>query len=114
MEMCLGTPLYMAPELVKEEKYTERVDVWSLGCIVYQLLSGFTPFQATNLGNLNHKILNQKVQFNEIEWTLVSKNAKNFIRKCLDKDQNTRPSIKQLLDHPWMSYVDEKDQVSAK
>ena len=53
MELCLGTPLYMAPELVREETYTEKVDVWSLGCIVYQLLSGFTPFQATSVGKLN-------------------------------------------------------------
>ena len=48
MEMCLGTPLYMAPELVKQDMYTEKVDVWSLGCIVYQLLTGITPFDAKN------------------------------------------------------------------
>ena len=48
MEMCLGTPLYMAPEIVMQDMYTEKVDVWSLGCIVYQLLTGITPFDAKN------------------------------------------------------------------
>lgn len=86
MEMCLGTPLYMAPELVEQKNYSEKVDVWSLGCIVYQLLSGTTPFEASTLGTLNAKILKQKVVFCEIEWANVSKKAKNFIKKCLDKD----------------------------
>ena len=45
----LGTPLYMAPELVRHEKYSEKVDVWSLGCITYQLLSGKTPFDGKNI-----------------------------------------------------------------
>lgn len=40
LELVLGTPLYMAPELVQHQKYSEKVDVWSLGIIVYQLLSG--------------------------------------------------------------------------
>jgi serine/threonine protein kinase len=35
MSLVLGTPLYMAPELIKREKYNEKVDVWALGCIVY-------------------------------------------------------------------------------
>ena len=50
--MC-GTAEYMAPELVKHERYTEKVDVWSLGVIVYQLLCGKTPFDAKNLNRIN-------------------------------------------------------------
>jgi len=54
--MVLGTPLYMAPELVKQQKYTEKVDVWSLGVIVYQLLSGITPFDGNNMKEVNKNI----------------------------------------------------------
>ena len=44
MDLILGSPLYMAPELVKKEVYNEKVDVWAIGCITYLLLSGYTPF----------------------------------------------------------------------
>lgn len=53
LDLVLGTPLYMAPELVKHERYTEKVDVWSLGVIVYQLLCGKTPYDAKNLNRIN-------------------------------------------------------------
>ena len=49
MTLILGSPLYMAPELVKREKYDDKVDVWALGCIMYLLLSGQTPFQSRDV-----------------------------------------------------------------
>lgn len=48
MSLSLGSPLYMAPELVMESEYDSRVDVWSLGCILYILLSGTPPFSGSN------------------------------------------------------------------
>lgn len=53
LDLVLGTPLYMAPELIKHEKYSEKVDVWSLGIITYQLLSGKTPFDGKNIKKIN-------------------------------------------------------------
>jgi serine/threonine protein kinase len=53
LDLVLGTPLYMAPELVKHEKYSEKVDVWSLGIITYQVLSGKTPFDGKNIKKIN-------------------------------------------------------------
>jgi len=49
MSLILGSPLYMAPELVKREKYDDKVDIWALGCIMYLLLSGQTPFQSRDV-----------------------------------------------------------------
>ena len=59
LDLVLGTPLYMAPELVKHERYSEKVDVWSLGVITYQLLCGKTPFDAKNLNRINQNICNK-------------------------------------------------------
>jgi serine/threonine protein kinase len=53
LDLVLGTPLYMAPELVQHQKYSEKVDVWSMGCITYQLLSGKTPFDGKNIKKIN-------------------------------------------------------------
>ena len=95
----------MAPELVKHQKYTEKVDVWGLGVITYQLLSGRTPFDGNKIKKINQNILTKEVKFPEKQWGSISSNAKDFILKCLDRDQITRPSIAQLFDHPWISEV---------
>jgi serine/threonine protein kinase len=68
----------MAPELVCHKKYNEKVDVWSLGVITYQLLSGLTPFDAEKMDQINSNIVNKPVKFGK-SWNNVSANAKDFI-----------------------------------
>ena len=46
LQQVLGTPLYMAPEITKKEKYDSKVDIWSLGVMIYILLCGSPPFNA--------------------------------------------------------------------
>ena len=75
----LGTPLYMAPELINHQKYSEKVDVWGLGIITYQLLSGKTPFDGKNIKKINHNILTKEVRFPSKQWKGISNNAKDFI-----------------------------------
>jgi serine/threonine protein kinase len=93
MDLVLGTPLYMAPELVQHQRYSEKVDVWSLGVITYQLLCGKTPFDGKNIKRINQNICQKEITFPERGWKNVSENAKDFILRCLDKNQITRPSI---------------------
>ena len=76
----------MAPELIKREAYTCKVDVWSLGVITYQLLSGKTPFEARSLRLIDWNIVNKKVTFRGEEWSDITQEAKDFIYTCLDKD----------------------------
>tara|TARA_B110000285_G_scaffold222646_1_gene277098 strand:+ start:526 stop:906 length:381 start_codon:yes stop_codon:yes gene_type:complete len=90
MTLVLGSPLYMAPELVNRAPYTEKIDVWSLGIITYQLLSGKTPFESRNLKKIDWNILNKEITFQTTKsenWTDISENAKDFIMKCLNRDQ---------------------------
>ena len=105
MTLVLGSPLYMAPELVNRKPYTEKVDVWSLGVITYQLLSGRTPFESRSVKRIDWNINNKQISFENTQyeyWNDISENAKDFIIKCLDRDQLSRPSIQELLRHPWI------------
>ena len=85
LSLVLGTPLYMAPELVKHETYSEKVDVWSLGCICYQLLTGKTPFDGKSLKIINHNICSKDLNFGGA-FKKISQNAVDFIMCCLDRD----------------------------
>jgi serine/threonine protein kinase len=65
----------MAPELVNRQPYTEKVDVWSLGVITYQLLSGKTPFEANSIKKIDWNINNKKINFKstkEEHWEGIS------------------------------------------
>ena len=86
LDLVLGTPLYMAPELVLHQKYSEKVDVWSLGIITYQLLSGKTPFDGKNIKRINQNILTKEIKFPDKQWKHFSENAKDFILKCLTRE----------------------------
>ena len=112
MTLVLGSPLYMAPELVKREVYTEKIDVWSLGVISYQLLSGKTPFESRSIKKIDFNICNKEVEFrnsSQENWADISGEAKDFIMQCLNRDQTKRPSVKELFDHPWIAnYLEQK------
>ena len=86
MDISLGTPYYMAPELVEARTYDERVDVWSLGCIVYVLLSGKIPFSGNKIDDIADAILTKEVDFDPIHFADVSFQAKQFLSVCLTKN----------------------------
>lgn len=105
MTLVLGSPLYMAPELVSNKPYNEKVDVWSLGVITYQLLSGKTPFESRNLQKIDFNIKHKPIRFdnrNDENWDDISQEAKDFILACLQRDPNKRPSVAQLFKQPWI------------
>jgi|LauGreDrversion4_2_1035121.scaffolds.fasta_scaffold460716_1 serine/threonine protein kinase len=91
-EEILGSPVYMAPEIVKKLKYDEKVDIWSLGVMLYIILIGKTPFSAKTKEELFHQIQTQSINFKEPAWAKLSKQAKSFVRKCLVRDPIQRPS----------------------
>ena len=92
----------MAPEIVREETYDEKVDSWSVGVITYILLSGRPPFKGRNKQEIFASIMNNEVSFDHQIWNKVSVEAKDFIRKALIKDMDDRYDTKMLLDHEWI------------
>ena len=85
LDLSLGSPLYMAPELVKEETYDNRVDVWSTGVIAYILLSGIPPFIGKTKEEIYDSIADKPLGFGNF-FAKVSNEAKDFIKKCLQKN----------------------------
>jgi calcium-dependent protein kinase len=104
MHSILGTPYYVAPEVLKGN-YNEKCDIWSIGAMTYLLLCGQYPFNGSSDKEIFDNILNSNVKFNSSKWNKTSNNAKSFVKLCLEKNPDKRPSAIKALDHPWFANV---------
>lgn len=93
----LGTISYMAPEaLVSPKEVDNRVDVFSLGCIVYQVLAGKHPFAGSNFGEISYRILNEEpVPLPADKWLGL---LAELTMRCLQKDRGKRPAMPEVYD----------------
>jgi len=104
LKTSCGTPDYVAPEVITAEgEYDCSVDMWSCGVITYVLLCGFSPFLSIDQTGLFEKIMKAEYDFPDPEWTHISENAKDFIRKLLVKERHERYTAPQCLKHPWLN-----------
>lgn len=95
----VGTPYYLSPELCREEPYNQKSDVWSLGCILYELATHRHAFEANSMKGLVGKILRGIYPAISSQY---SQSLRNIVEICLQKDARKRPSIIELLQ---MNYV---------
>eukprot|EP01103_Thecamoeba_quadrilineata_P004383 TRINITY_DN140_c0_g1_i2.p1 TRINITY_DN140_c0_g1~~TRINITY_DN140_c0_g1_i2.p1 ORF type:complete len:839 (+),score=298.40 TRINITY_DN140_c0_g1_i2:97-2517(+) len=102
MKTALGSPGYAAPELFTDDTYDEKVDMWSLGVILYLMLCGSPPFYGQTIKELTDKIISVDFDFNDSCFDEVSEMAKDVICRLLIKDPKKRYSAQQLLDSEWM------------
>jgi len=94
-----GTPAFVAPEvLVPDCRYDERVDMWSVGCLLYMLIGGYPPFQAPNHRALFRKIQGADFCFHDKYWKNVSVSAKQLIASLLTVDPANRATAKMALE----------------
>ncbi|XP_050195560.1 serine/threonine-protein kinase 36 [Myiozetetes cayanensis] len=94
-----GTPLYMSPELVEERPYDHTADLWSVGCILYELFVGTPPFYTNSIFQLVSLIVKDSVK-----WpTAMSPVFKSFLQGLLMKDPHQRLSWPELLSHPFIA-----------
>ncbi|XP_065838371.1 serine/threonine-protein kinase 33-like [Oscarella lobularis] len=103
MQSMCGTPLYMAPEVLRNHNYSKQCDIWSIGVIMYTLLCGQQPFRSDEEGMLYDLIKTGKVTFEEDVWTTVSSSAKDLIRGMIQVNPADRMSAREILDHSWMT-----------
>ena len=110
----VGSSYYMAPEIIKR-KYDEKCDLWSIGVILYILLTGRPPFD----GNDDEEILENVKKGVYDKWSypfpLLSPHAKDLITKLLQYDPKKRLSAEQAIEHPWFKTAEfkKKDKVNA-
>ena len=98
----VGTPYYMSPEIIDGHSVPQS-DIWSVGIIVYLMLTGKYAFQAKEGENLYEKIKNNEIDMEPLNESECSEEAKDFIVKCLKKNYQERMTTSQCLEHAWIT-----------
>ena len=101
----LGTLSYTSPEILLNHGYTTKADMWSLGVILYILLSGIPPFgkrRGETDRDVRHHITNGRWRFYETHFANVTNEARDLVSKLLVVDPERRLDYEQALEHPWI------------
>lgn len=98
----LGSPNYMAPELVLKRPYSEKVDIWATGCCLYSMLCGLMAYDGDTKKELHTAICSELPDMRSGIWKRISHECKKFIARMLQRDQAKRPSAEELLQDPWL------------
>ncbi|XP_019371968.1 PREDICTED: serine/threonine-protein kinase Nek2 [Gavialis gangeticus] len=109
----VGTPYYMSPEQINRMSYNEKSDIWSLGCLLYELCALSPPFIAYNQKELAEKIREGK--FRRIPYR-YSDQLNDLLTKMLNLKDYCRPSVEEILQHPLIAdfVVEEQRKNSEK
>jgi len=97
-----GTPLYMAPEIWFGQLYDYRVDLWSLGAIMYEMITSKHPFHSKEIRELTTKIKNGTIIFPK----KISNHCLDLLKGLLEIDPNKRISWENIINHPWFEIDD--------
>jgi calcium-dependent protein kinase len=97
----VGTPSYMSPEMI-DGNVTYVSDIWSVGVIVYQMITGDLPFKDDDNKTLYEKIKNGNYDTEILNEKDCSEEVKDFINKALQKDIKNRLTVDEALNHPWI------------
>ena len=102
-------PYYMAPEVVLQKAYSYEVDIWSLGCIVYELVCGVKPYTDMNAFNAIYTLAqytspleNADENIKDIFYDKPNRSLLDFLQKCWRPNNTFRPSAEQLLTHKFI------------
>ncbi|PSS04490.1 CDPK-related kinase [Actinidia chinensis var. chinensis] len=97
----VGSAYYVAPEVL-HRSYSLEADMWSIGVITYILLCGSRPFYARTESGIFRSVLRADPNFDDSPWPGVSAEAKDFVRRLLNKDHRKRMTAAQALTHQWL------------
>lgn len=106
MSTRVGTPLYIAPELLEKGKsYTKECDLWSIGIILYIILCGYPPFYGSGNPEIFAAVKRANLQFHSPQWDDITDLAKDLIRRLLTRNPSERICAEEAQRHPWFDSV---------
>jgi len=97
----VGSPFYVAPEVLRKD-YGVEADMWSLGVILYILLSGLPPFWGDSEDQIFRMVLRGEPDLASDPWPAISAEAKDVVRRLLTVDPRKRATAGEILRHPWL------------
>jgi serine/threonine-protein kinase 24/25/MST4 len=103
----VGSPYWMAPEIMTDEKYDGKADVWSLGITCLEMTTGKPPLSEVTPQRVMMVIPQREPP--KADSSKYSANFCDFVAACLTKDPKKRPSVKDLLKHPFVSHLNDRD-----
>jgi Ca2+-binding EF-hand superfamily protein len=96
-----GTLSYVAPEVLLRTPYNKEVDIWSLGVILFYMLSGKLPYRGRKEQEVAEKIVYDPLEFDEDDWETRTQRVRDLIQCCLEKKSEDRITIEEFINHPW-------------
>jgi serum/glucocorticoid-regulated kinase 2 len=108
-----GTPEYLAPELLLGQGYNKTVDWWTLGVLLYEMLTGLPPFYDENTNEMYRKILSEPLHFSDV----VPPAAKDLLTKLLNRDPKKRLGANgsaEIKAHPFFHDIDWRKLLQRK
>ena len=101
-ETVCGSPLYMAPEILKLRRYNSKADLWSVGAVLFELVSGVPPYEGKNQIQLLHNIEHAELRFPPGIGADISSNCVALIRQLLQRNPLLRISFDDFFVHPFL------------
>jgi len=98
----VGTPLYLDPQRCEGRDYGQKADMWSLGCVLYEMAALEPAFTARSMGELKRKVLRGNIDYSRIP-SMYSAEITDIIRKLLEVKEERRSSVGDLLRNPMVS-----------
>ena len=112
VETLCGSPLYMSPEIIKYKKYSHKADLWSIGVIIYEILTGRPPYRAKTHYELAKKIENSPILLPKM--IPLSKVCTDLLLKLLQKESTNRISWQEFFNHEWIRNSDLDNSIHKK
>ena len=100
-----GSPSYRAPEMLTQPGYTTAVDMWALGVVLYEALTGKHPFIEKYQAQTENNILEKEIDISDKKFARLSPQAKEFLLACLQKNPANRLTVDTALKHPWLQML---------